>query len=189
MGLIIFLSYSHRDAAQFQISRIARELSREPQFDDILYSQRDVHENFIKYMNDTLSQCHVVILFCSQISMASEYVEAEWTAAKSMKIPIIPVYRHLEEVPPLLRPHNAVPFLPEDMGTFLATLKDAILKATYDDLTSQQKLNTKFKSLIKTASKIKISEVAKYLNLNEKKYSRNWLNGAKNFPSILKKII
>lgn len=167
MGLIIFLSYSHKDSSYFRIKEVAEELVRFSQFDEILYSQRDVHENFIKYMNDTLEKCNIMILFCSPISMKSKYVEIEWTAAQSLDIPIVPVFEELENVPALLRSREGVRFDPFNFQNFLINLKQIVLKSTHYDNSKEHNLLNKFKGLIKVSRRLEIKKIAQFLNISE----------------------
>ena len=92
MGILVFVSYATKDVELFKIQRIAEELTKFDEIEDVLYWQEDMQDNIIKYMNDNLERCDVVLLFCSPNALSSVPVEKEWTAADIMGKPIIPIF-------------------------------------------------------------------------------------------------
>lgn len=106
----VFVSYATKDSDEFKVSDIAETLTGYEKISDVLYWQEDMKDNIIKYMNDNLGKCDIMILFCSPNSLASEPVEKEWTAADIMGKPIIPVFKNPDHIPPLLKPRLGVNF-------------------------------------------------------------------------------
>ena len=109
-GIIGFFSYSMRDSELFNIKKIAESLTSYKKVDNILWCEEDTRDNFIKYMDENIGKCDVMILFCSPNALKSGFVEDEWMAAHAMKKPIIPVFLNIEHVPPLLRARIGVEF-------------------------------------------------------------------------------
>ena len=109
-GIIGFISYSMSDSQLFNVREIAEKLTKYDEIDDILYCEEDTRDNFIKYMDENIGRCDVMILFCSPNALKSEFVKDEWMAAHAMKKPIIPVFLNKEHIPPLLRARIGVQF-------------------------------------------------------------------------------
>ena len=110
MGISIFLSYATTDAELFRVSDIARALEVYEEIKDVLFYEGESYDNFVKYMNDNLGKCDVVLLFCSPNALKSGAVEKEWTAADAMDKPIIPVFLKTDHIPPLLKSRLGVEF-------------------------------------------------------------------------------
>ncbi len=109
-GILVFVSYATKDADLFRIKEIAEILTTYNKIEDVLYWQEDMKDNIIKYMNDNLEKCDLMILFCSPNALRSKPVETEWTAAESLEKPIIPVFIKPEHIPPLLKSRLGVEF-------------------------------------------------------------------------------
>ena len=101
---LVFVSYATVDEPVYRIGQIAEILSSRDYIDDVLYWQEDMHDNIIKYMSDNLGKCDVVLLFCSQNALNSGPVEDEWTCAKALGKPIVPVFMNVEHIPILYGP-------------------------------------------------------------------------------------
>ena len=100
--ILVFLSYATKEANLFKIEEISSKLINYEEIVDVLYWQKHLHDNFIKFMNENLGRCDVFILFCSEKALNSIPVEKEWTAADALNKPIIPVYFDAKYIPPLL---------------------------------------------------------------------------------------
>lgn len=127
-GLLIFISYSTKDAILYKISRIAYELASYDDIGDVLYWQEDMKDNIVKYMNDNLGKCDVVLLFCSRNASESKAVESEWTSAESIGKPIIPVFLDKEDIPTILRSRLGVEFDTSNMAKNIQAIYDLIMK-------------------------------------------------------------
>ncbi len=127
-GKLAFISYATKDADLFKISKIAKELTKLEEIDDVLYWQEDMHDNIIKYMNDNLGNCNVVLLFCSPNALKSIPVEKEWTAADALGKPIIPVFIKTEHIPPLLSSRLGIEYDTFNFQKNIKNLYDLILK-------------------------------------------------------------
>jgi hypothetical protein len=120
-GLIGFFSYSMRDSQLFNIKKIAKSLNAYRKIDEILYCEESTRDNFIKYMDENIGKCDIMILFCSPNALKSGFVNDEWMAAHAMKKPIIPVFLDEEHIPPLLRARIGVKF---DVFNFKKNIKE-----------------------------------------------------------------
>ena len=107
---IVFVSYATKDADLFNIKEIAENLTIYDEIEEVLYYEAESYDNFVKYMNDNLGRCDVVLLFCSPNALKSGAVEKEWTAADAMDKPIIPVFIRTDHIPPLLKSRLGVEF-------------------------------------------------------------------------------
>lgn len=128
--LIIFVSYAIKDSQLFNVKQIAETLTLYDKIEDVLYCEEDTLDNFIKYMNENIGICDVMILFCSPNALNSEFVEDEWMAARAMRKPVIPVFIKTEHIPPLLRARNGVEFDTFNMKKNIDSLYTLVLKKT-----------------------------------------------------------
>ncbi|GAH00983.1 unnamed protein product [marine sediment metagenome] len=101
--LIIFISYATVDAEMYRIAELTKRLSAYDEIKEVLYWQKDMRDNIVKFMSDNLGRCNAVLLFCSENALKSGNVDKEWTAADMMDKMIIPVFIETNEyVPPLI---------------------------------------------------------------------------------------
>jgi len=125
---LVFVSYSTKDADIYKIRDLAENLTKYEKINDVLYWQEDMKDNIIKYMNDNLGKCDVMLLFCSPNALASEPVEKEWTAADIIGKPIIPVFNNPDHIPPLLKTRLGIQFDPFDFQKNINEIYNLILK-------------------------------------------------------------
>lgn len=126
--ITIFISYATKDSEDFNIQEIAKGLSNYKEIENVLYWQEHMNDNIIKYMNDNLAKCDVMLLFCSENALNSLPVEKEWTAADALNKPIIPVFSNLNYIPPLLSSRLGVQFNFKDIDWNIQELYNLILK-------------------------------------------------------------
>jgi len=120
-NISVFLSYATKDSDHFKIKEIAENLKICKGIAEVLFYEGESYDNFIKFMNDNIGKCDVMLLFCSPNSLKSNSVEKEWTAADAIGKPLIPVFIKTEHIPPLLKSRNGVEF---DTFDFQKTIKD-----------------------------------------------------------------
>ena len=109
-GITVFVSYATKDNDVFKIPDVVTGLKSFVKIKKVLYWQEDVNDNITKYMNDNIDKCDVFILFCSPNALKSKPIEDEWTAANTLRKPIIPVFIKKDHIPPLLSPKLGVEF-------------------------------------------------------------------------------
>ena len=126
--VLVFVSYATKDADIFKIRDVAEDLAKHEKIADVLYWQEDMKDNIIKYMNDNLGKCDIMLLFCSPNALSSEPVEKEWTAADIMGKPIIPIFNTPDHIPPLLKTRLGVRFDPFDLQKNVKEIHNLILK-------------------------------------------------------------
>jgi len=130
--LNIFLSYSTLDTDHFEISRIVRRLKLYPEIMNVFFWEADSGENIVEYMEKTLKETNVFVLFCSENSIRSKSVEGEWQAAYQLRkeglMKIVPVYEREEDIPYLLKPILNVRFTKEKFDDFIEKLYKEILR-------------------------------------------------------------
>jgi hypothetical protein len=123
-----FICYSHADFEFFRIEEIVNILEHDPDINEIFYSLDTHIANFISYMNESLEQAQFVLLFCTQRSKNSRFVEMEWGAAIASGKPIIPIFQNPDDIPTLLKASTGVQYTPEDFESFLNDLYKTIQK-------------------------------------------------------------
>ncbi|MFW9939354.1 MAG: toll/interleukin-1 receptor domain-containing protein, partial [Candidatus Thorarchaeota archaeon] len=79
--LLIFISYATKDVDTFKVHDIAKKLTEFPEIENVLYWEEHMEDNIFEYMDENLSKCDVMILFCSEKALESVPVKKEWTAA------------------------------------------------------------------------------------------------------------
>jgi len=130
--LRVFLSYSTLDADLFQISDIVKNLETYPEISKVSYWQADSKENIVEFMEQTLKDCDVFVLFCSENSNKSKAVKDEWQTAFQMRkkglLKIVPVYEDEHNIPVLLWQLLNVKFTRDDFNQFIQNLYEEILR-------------------------------------------------------------
>jgi tetratricopeptide (TPR) repeat protein len=127
-NLLVFISYATKDAELFKVKEIAKTLNTYGDIKEVLHWQEDMKDNIIKYMNDNLGRCNIMLLFCSPNALISKPVEKEWTAADSMGKPIIPIFLKSDHIPPLLKSRLGLEYDSFDFQKNIHDLHDLILK-------------------------------------------------------------
>ena len=126
--ILVFVSYATKDADVYRIREIAENLTKYEKIQDVLYWQEDMKDNIIKYMNDNLGICDVMLLFCSPNALASEPVEKEWTAADIIGKPIIPIFYDPDHIPILLKARLGIQFDSFNLQKNISDIYQLILK-------------------------------------------------------------
>ena len=130
--LRIFLSYSTLDGEYYKIPEIVKSLEKFPEIQKASYWQADSKQNIVEFMEDTLKNTDVFVLFCSTNSMKSNAVKDEWQAAFQMRkkgmLKIIPVYEDDEDVPVLLWQMLNVKYTKNKFDSFIDKLHEEILR-------------------------------------------------------------
>ncbi len=127
-NLVIFISYSTKDAENYQINLVSDKLLQFEEIGEVLYWQEHMKDNIIKYMNDNLGRCDVMLLFCSKNALMSVPVEKEWTAAEALNKPIIPIFMDSRYIPPLLSSRLGLEYEKINFDGFINNLYDLIAK-------------------------------------------------------------
>ncbi|MGB5912464.1 MAG: TIR domain-containing protein [Promethearchaeia archaeon] len=138
-NIIVFISYNHKDTETFKIREVVKSLKNFEQINDVLYYEQETYDNFIKFMNDNIGICDVVVLFCSPNSLKSSFVEKEWTAADALGKPIIPIFLKTKHIPPLLSPRVGIEFNSRDFDQNIKNLINIIMKKTASKIKSESK--------------------------------------------------
>jgi len=141
--IIVFVSYNNKDAKMFKISEIAKKLRNFTGIGDVLYYEQESYDSFVKFMNDNIGKCDVLLLFCSPNSLNSSFVEKEWTAADALGKPIIPMFFKPEYIPPLLSSRVGVELDPNNFKRNIQEIYNIILKKCSSKIESMPKKATK----------------------------------------------
>jgi len=142
--LIIFVSYVTKDAEPFKIKEIANTLSKYEQIKKVLYWERDTEDNIQIYMSDSLKECDALLLFCSPNALVSKPVEDEWTAANTMRKPIIPIFNDANDIPLLLKPRKGVRYNIFDLQKNIDDIYELIITKTEKIIVDKKDLKTDF---------------------------------------------
>ncbi len=128
----VFLSYSTLDSEYFQLPKVVKSLEKYPEINKVLYWEVDSGENIVEYMERTLKECNVFVLFCSENALNSKAVNDEWQAAFQLRkkglLKIVPVYENESFVPALLTPLLNVKFSSGEFNIFINKLYTEILR-------------------------------------------------------------
>lgn len=125
----IFFSYSNKDSDYFHIPIISKTLLSYPEITKVIYFEKEKYENIFQFMNDNIEKCDVLLSFCSQNALSSEYISLEWQAALSKKKKVIPIFTKKEDLPALLAPLNGVKFEQNDLPMSIEKIYQTIQKA------------------------------------------------------------
>lgn len=128
MGILIFLSYSTKDSERYRIKEIAEKLIKYPEIDNVLYWEEDMKDDIIKYMNENLNKCNILVLVCSKNSLSSVPVESEWQTAFKLGKLIIPLFKKEEDIPPLLTTKLGIKYNARYFLKTIEKLHELILK-------------------------------------------------------------
>jgi len=124
----VFVSYSMSDLNIFQISKIAEKLTRYPEIEEVLYADKSVVDDFIKYMDEYIGKCDIFILFCSEKSSDSKFVGMEWRAAVSLDKRVIPIFIDKRFIPPILSSRLGVEYNAKDLNGTVENIYGIIIK-------------------------------------------------------------
>jgi len=131
-NLRVFLSYSTLDVKYFKIADIVKSLEVYPEIKKALYWQADSKENIVEFMENTLKNTDIFVLFCSKNSVKSNAVKDEWQAAFQLRkkgaLKIIPVYDDEDDIPVLLLQLLNVKFEKDNFDGFIINLYEEILR-------------------------------------------------------------
>ena len=127
----ISLSYSTTDFNNFNIFKIVESL-RLFDIGNIYYFEEDSTSNIVQYMDYSLMNTDVFILFCSERAMKSESVKLEWQGAYSLikkrKLKIIPIYKEMEYIPALLKSLISIKYDEDQFEKFIENLHQQIIR-------------------------------------------------------------
>ncbi|MBY8985302.1 MAG: TIR domain-containing protein [Candidatus Lokiarchaeota archaeon] len=130
--LRVFLSYSTLDAEYFKIAEIVKTLEKYPEIKKASYWQADSKQNIVEFMEDTLKNTDVFVLFCSKNSVKSGAVKDEWQAAFQMRkkgmLKIVPIYEEEDDIPVLLWQMLNVKYSKDNFNSFIDKLHEEILR-------------------------------------------------------------
>ena len=130
--LRVFLSYSTLDGEHFKISDIVKSLEKYPEIKKTSYWQADSKQNIVDFMEETLKNTDVFVLFCSKNSVKSNAVKDEWQAAFQMRkkgmLKIVPIYEAEDDIPVLLWQLLNIKFEEDNFKSFIEKLHKEILR-------------------------------------------------------------
>ena len=126
--ILVFISYSTKDSERFKVPHIAERLIKYPEIERVLYWEEHMCDDIIKYMNDNVGKCDVLLIFCSPNSLKSEPVEMEWQAALKIKKKIIPIFSNERDIPTMLATKLGIKFNKNDIDVTIEQIYKLILK-------------------------------------------------------------
>ena len=128
----VFLSYSTLDTDYFEISNIVRRLEIYSEINNVFFWEADSGENIVSYMEKSLKETSVFVLFYSANSIKSKSVEGEWQTAYQLRkdglMKIVTIYEKDEYIPYLLKPILNVKFTKDNFDVFIEKLYKEILR-------------------------------------------------------------
>jgi hypothetical protein len=127
-GISVFFSYATVDASYFKIPQFAKKLISYDEILEVRYWQKDMRDDILKFMNDNLKECDILLLFCSENALQSDPVEMEWQSALKIGKKIIPIFVQEKNIPPLLSTKLGVQFNKNNLNETINSVHDLILK-------------------------------------------------------------
>ncbi len=120
----IFISYATQDLQSFKISDIVRFLEAEKEIEKVWYWDRDSKDfsSIISYMEFGITHCDVFLAISTKASYNSAPVNQEIDLAIYSNKKMIPVFKNIKDVRPLLRPKTGVKFTSSKFQDFLSNL-------------------------------------------------------------------
>ena len=128
---IVFISYATKDSKKFNVPLIAERLIKYPEISKFLYWEKHMRDDIIKYMNDNMGKCNILLLFCSPNSLKSEPVEMEWQAALKIKKRIIPIFANERDIPIMLATKLGIKFNRNELDNTIEQIYKLILKKLF----------------------------------------------------------
>ena len=126
--VIVFISYATKDSEKFKVPLIAERLIKYPEIGNVLYWEKHMRDDIIKYMNDNVGKCNVLLLLCSPNSLRSEPVEMEWQAALKIRKKIIPIFANKRDIPIMLATKLGIKFNKNDLDGTIEQIYRLIMK-------------------------------------------------------------
>jgi len=120
----IFISYAADDLDKFNIPKIARELEKETDIEQVFYWHRDNQssQSIVDYMEKSIEKADIIMVFCSEISLESAPVKTELQMALYLNKNTIPVFDRIDHVPLMLKIKRGVKFNSNDFELFFNEL-------------------------------------------------------------------
>ncbi len=106
--VIIFCSYANEDFKMFEIDEITKYLENKPGINRVFYWGRDSTGSIVEFMNQKLPTSDSCIFFYSEHTEKSTAVRRERDMAIYHNKHIIPIYKDIEDVPPVIRIETGV---------------------------------------------------------------------------------
>jgi len=128
MSIDIFFSYVEKDSKFFRIEYIAQKLKSYSEIGNVFYWKKSATESIPKYMSEGIENCDIFILFCSPLSLKSSPVQKEWGEAIILDKKIIPVFKAMEFVPPMIKQFKGIQFDAYYIDQTIKELFDLIIK-------------------------------------------------------------
>ncbi|MHA1376195.1 MAG: toll/interleukin-1 receptor domain-containing protein [Promethearchaeota archaeon] len=128
MEFNVFISYATEDSEYFEIPYIASKLKSYQFIEDVIYWEKNMNDDIVKYMNDNIERCEIFLIFCSKNASKSEAVNIEWRAAFKTNKKIIPIFERVEDIPTLLSSKLGVFFSKRKIDDVIEQIYKLIIK-------------------------------------------------------------
>jgi len=89
----VFLCHKYEEYKYFKIKQIAENMKQKDEVYEVHYCEKDAIVDIDKYMEETISKCHLLIFFASIKSMKSDDCIIELKYAQNKGINIIPIIK------------------------------------------------------------------------------------------------
>ena len=103
MGINIFISHATIDSTMYNLLEFVEELQKYPNIAKVMIWEENAKIDIIKFMNDNLEACDILLLICTNNSSKSPHVFHEWSACLAADKRIIPIFDNLKNVPFILK--------------------------------------------------------------------------------------
>jgi hypothetical protein len=110
---------------------IALKLEKQSNVDQVFYFERDFFGKISReYVEKSISYSDAVIVICSENTFQSEWLMKEFQIGLYLDKPIIPVFKNVYDIPPLLLPRKGVEYDTKDFDRFIDNLLNILDKLT-----------------------------------------------------------
>lgn len=186
MSKKVLFSFSGKDLERLKIKEIAYALEKQPDIEHVFIYTRDTSTegegDIIKYMQNAVEKCDIVVLFCTANSAESDPVFLEWGTSQYLGKPIIPVAENSEYIPTLLKKRLRVKISEEIVHNNFIELINEISEIINSSMTEIPNKNTPPK-------KFDEQFLLEKAIISRKNYNENCLHYFNSLPEDVKQAI
>ncbi|TKJ25588.1 MAG: hypothetical protein CEE42_07040 [Promethearchaeota archaeon Loki_b31] len=157
--MIVFISYANEDLAEFHIPEIVDYLEIQPDIDKVYYWERDndSSQSILDFMEQKIQLSDVILVISSSYSLKSQPVKTEIDFAYQEGKGIIPIFKNIDEVRPIIKINRGIKFQDDNFQTFLEELYAIIAGKSYTEsnlLREKKKAQKQFDKLKRMINKL-----------------------------------
>ena len=129
--LKFLISYKIDDPIGYDIATIALQLENKNRIKKVFYYERDCNDNIYVYMNKVIAKVHLILVFCSPEALKSPNAELEWMNGHKLGAKILPIFKDVKDIPPLLTTFEGVQYRDYDLEGTIEDIYSLAKKKIY----------------------------------------------------------